>query len=143
MKKSIKKKLIDWGGVSDRITIGKVYQLEGDIFKDNGGFMRGALCGLWEDIEDTSVEHTSGDSCDYYKAQVDNPISIDEPYIAECYDLIKALNLTWEEANIFKEIWRTGNARNGNGKKGNTDLRAAQKIKFFAKQNLKFIELGK
>ena len=104
-----------------------------------------------------------GGSSDYYKVMVDNPVSegitfdcngievsieddyafVQEPYMAECYDIIIALNLTWDEANMFKEIWRTANERNGNGKPGNTPLRGAEKVMFFASQNLINVKLEK
>jgi hypothetical protein len=38
--------------------------------------------------------------------------------------------------NIFKEIWRTANARKGNAKKGHTFMRAAEKIYHYASRIL-------
>ena len=45
--------------------------------------------------------------------------------------------LNFDEANIFKEIWRTANARKGNAKQGQNDLRAAEKIYHYAGRILK------
>lgn len=73
----------------------------------------------------------SGGSCDYYIVDVECPQHL-KPYKAECGDIVDALQLTPNEANIFKEIWRTANARKGKRKKGNTTLRAAEKIQFYA-----------
>jgi len=131
-----------------------------------------ALDEYWDDMRGGFVNEErynfkdatdTGGSSDYYKVMVDNPVSegitfdcngievsieddyafVQEPYMAECYDIIIALNLTWDEANMFKEIWRTANERNGNGKPGNTPLRGAEKVMFFASQNLINVKLEK
>ena len=47
----------------------------------------------------------SGGSCDYYKVKIKSPTTAKEPYIAECNDVIEALNMTYAEANIFKELF--------------------------------------
>ena len=79
----------------------------------------------------------SGGSCDYYKVAVSNPTTAGNPtYVAECNDMIEALDMTYAEANMFKEIWRTAAARTlGKVKEGNTTKRGAEKILFFAKRN--------
>lgn len=81
---------------------------------------------------------TSGGSCDYYRVTIDNPTTeAQEKYTAECNDVIEALNMTYAEANMFKEIWRSASARTlGKKKAGHTSLRGAEKIEFFAKRNL-------
>lgn len=77
----------------------------------------------------------SGLSCSYYEVQVNYPIKDDkQPYLAECGDITEALEMTPHEANIFKEIWRSAAARQGRKKKGNTPLRSAEKILFFAQR---------
>ena len=74
----------------------------------------------------------------YYLVQVEHPQREDQqPYQAECEDIIEALELTFDEGNIFKEIWRSANARKGNGKPGNTELRGAEKIFHYAGRILK------
>lgn len=45
--------------------------------------------------------------------------------------------MNFDEGNIFKEIWRNCNARMGNGKPGNTELRAAEKIYHYASRILR------
>ena len=77
---------------------------------------------------------SSGGRVNYYLAQVKYPQREDQPpYQAECEDIIDALDLTFDEANIFKEIWRTANERtHGLGKAGNTPLRSAQKLVHYA-----------
>ena len=76
---------------------------------------------------------SSGGLNNYYLVKVDKPQrSTQAPYQAECEDIIEALELTFDEGNIFKEIWRSANARKGNGKPGNTPLRGAEKILHYA-----------
>lgn len=75
------------------------------------------------------IEENSGGSCDYYVKFVEFPMADNkQPYLAECGDLIEALEMTPNEANIFKEIWRTAAARQGKKKKGHTEVRAAEKL---------------
>lgn len=77
-------------------------------------------------------EHGGG-RVNYYLVQVKDPQREDqEPYQAECEDIIEALELNFDEGNIFKEIWRSANARKGNGKPGNTAIRGAEKILHYA-----------
>lgn len=56
----------------------------------------------------------------YYRVQVGSPISAEvQPYVAECADIIEALNMTFNEGEAFKAIWRLAAARQGRGKAGN------------------------
>ena len=81
---------------------------------------------------------SGGGLTNYYLVYVGYPQRNKQPpYIAECEDIIEALNLNFDEANIFKEIWRTANARKGNAKQGQNDLRAAEKIYHYAGRILK------
>jgi hypothetical protein len=77
----------------------------------------------------TSVED-SGLRVNYYLVFVADPQREGQPpYMAECEDIIEALNMNFDEANIFKELWRTANERtHGKGKAGNNPIRAAQKL---------------
>jgi hypothetical protein len=85
-----------------------------------------------QNMNDKTTEN-SGGSCSYYVTDIEHPWSADrEPYTTECGDIIDALEMTPDEANIFKEVWRKAAARQGKRKKGNTPLRSAEKIKFFA-----------
>ena len=83
------------------------------------------------------IKENSGGFVNYYLVQVTHPQRAEqEPYQAECEDIIEALELTFNEANIFKEIWRNARARQGVIKEGNTDLRSAQKIVHYANRIL-------
>lgn len=79
----------------------------------------------------------SGGSCDYYRVLIEYPTTEDqEKYIAECNDVIEALDMTYAEANMFKEIWRTAAARTlGKLKEGHDVIRGADKVEFFAVRN--------
>jgi hypothetical protein len=81
----------------------------------------------------------SGGRVNYYLAPIAHPQREEQvPYTAECEDIIDYLEMTPDEANIFKELWRTCNERtHGKGKEGNTPLRAAQKYVHYSGRNLK------
>lgn len=56
----------------------------------------------------------------YYQVEVETPIDLaSTPYVAECADIIEALNMTFNEGEAFKAIWRLAAARQGRGKPGN------------------------
>lgn len=75
------------------------------------------------------AEESTGLRVNYYLVKVDHPQREDQvAYQAECEDIIDALELNFDEANIFKEIWRIARQRQGTGKAGNTPLRAAEKM---------------
>lgn len=80
----------------------------------------------------------TGGRVNYYSALVSHPQREDEePYVAECEDIIESLELNFDEANIFKEIWRSANARKGNGKPGHTAIYGAEKIHHYAQRILR------
>lgn len=80
----------------------------------------------------------SGGKVNYYLVYVAHPQREEQPaYQAECEDIIEALELNPDEANIFKEIWRGANARKHNGKPGHTALYGAEKIKHYAERILR------
>lgn len=54
-------------------------------------------------------------------------------YTAVCDDIILALNMTFQEGEVFKATWRKAAARLGNGKPGNTALYNAQKVTHYGK----------
>lgn len=73
----------------------------------------------------------TGGRVNYYLAQIDHPQRADQgvqPYQAECEDIIEALAMNPDEANIFKAVWRSAAARQGNGKPGQKALYDAEKI---------------
>lgn len=80
----------------------------------------------------------SGGSCEYYRVFITDPTSAakQSPYTAECNDIIEALDMTYAESNMFKEIWRSAAGRTlGKKKLGHSDKRGADKIVFFANRN--------
>ena len=80
----------------------------------------------------------SGGFVNYYLVSVTHPQRSEQPaYVAECEDIIEALCMNPDEANIFKELWRTCNARLNNGKPGNTELRAAEKYAHYSNRLLR------
>lgn len=63
------------------------------------------------EIRSTAPEK-SGGSVNYYKVQINDPTSgSNNSYMAECNDIIEALNMNYTEGNIFKAIWRMAAAR--------------------------------
>jgi hypothetical protein len=76
----------------------------------------------------------TGGSSDYYKLRIDKPTSGGEPYIAECNDIIEALQMTYAEGNVLKAVWRHALARRGIGKQGNTLQYEADKTEFFGRR---------
>lgn len=99
----------------------------------------------WELIENRPLEETSvkeekpedsGGSCEYYRVHIPKPTTAISSYVAECNDVIETLGMTYAEANMFKEIWRSAAARTlGRLKAGHSEQRGAEKIEFFAKRN--------
>lgn len=84
------------------------------------------------------MSEASGGFNNYYLVKVDFPQREEqEPYQAECEDIIEALELTFDEGNIFKEIWRSANARKLNGKPGHRVTYGADKIVHYALRNQK------
>lgn len=77
-------------------------------------------------------EYTGG-SVSYYSVEVAHPTTEGRtPYIAECNDLIEALQMNYAEANVLKALWRICAARRGLSKRGYTDgVYDAEKINFF------------
>lgn len=75
----------------------------------------------------------SGSRVNYYLAQVKNPQREEQPaYQAECEDIIQALGMTFDEGCLFKALWRTAAARQGNGKPGQSALYDAEKMHHYS-----------
>jgi len=82
-------------------------------------------------------EEYTGGSSSYYTVEVTNPTTPANPsYIAECNDIIEALQMDFAEGNAFKAIWRSCAARLGKQKKGHNSQYDWEKIKFFAERKL-------
>ena len=74
----------------------------------------------------------TGGSSSYYTVTVDRPTSGGEPYVAECNDIIEALNMEYDVANAFKAAWRIAALRQGKGKPGQDNpTYDAEKVVFF------------
>ena len=79
----------------------------------------------------------SGGLNNYYVVLIKNPQRVEqEPYQAECEDIIQALGMTFDEGCAFKAIWRNAAARMGNGKPGNTAVYDAEKLVHYANRIL-------
>lgn len=79
----------------------------------------------------------SGLAVDYYLCPVANPHRAEEPYVAECGDIIEALDMSFNEACAFKAIWRKAAERTlGLKKAGNDARRDAEKVIFYGKRQL-------
>lgn len=74
------------------------------------------------------TKQLTGGLVSYYLAQIQHPQRGGEPYLAECEDIIEELQMTPDEANIFKAIWRSAAARKGNGKPDHKALYDAEKV---------------
>lgn len=84
------------------------------------------------------AKELTGSLVDYYLVTVAHPQRENqEPYQAECEDIILALGLTFDEGCIFKSIWRRARARQGETKQGLTNVYEAEKIHHYAKRVLK------
>lgn len=91
----------------------------------------------------------TGGSSDYYKVFISYPTSegitfseyghefVQEPYMAECNDIIEALEMNYAEGNVFKALWRRAAKRLGNGKEGTSAIYDAEKMVFFSDRILK------
>ena len=88
------------------------------------------------------AETPSGGLNNYWLVDVKKPQRGGEPYQAEADDIIFALNMTFDEGEAFKAIWRTCTARLGYGKKDNTALYNAQKLVHRSKRILQRAELA-
>lgn len=81
------------------------------------------------------VAGLTGGSSDYYKVNVAMPTSGGEPYMAECNDIIEALAMEYDVANVFKAAWRVAALRQGHGKPGqDSAVYDGEKIVFFGQR---------
>lgn len=75
----------------------------------------------------------TGGKVNYYLAFVKFPQRETQgSYTAECEDIIEALGMTFDEGCLFKAIWRTAAARQGNGKPGQKAVYDAEKMVHYA-----------
>lgn len=84
----------------------------------------------------------TGGRVNYYLAPVSHPQREDQPaYVAECEDIIEALDMDFNEACEFKAIWRTAAARLGNGKPGQKALYDAEKRLHYAGRSVRQLRI--
>ena len=89
------------------------------------------------------MSELTGGRVNYYLAPVKHPQREDQPaYVAECEDIIQALDMDFNEACEFKAIWRTAAARQGNGKPGNKALYDAEKRLHYAGRSVRQLRLA-
>lgn len=75
----------------------------------------------------------TGGFSNYYLVRVEYPQRQEQPpYQAECEDIIRALGMDFDEGSLFKELWRSANARRGNGKPGHSAVYGAEKMVHYA-----------
>jgi hypothetical protein len=75
----------------------------------------------------------TGLKVNYYLVNVTHPQREDQPpYQAECEDIILALGMTFDEGCLFKALWRSAAARQGNGKPGHKAIYDAEKMVHYA-----------
>lgn len=77
-----------------------------------------------------SPETSSGGDNDYWVANITDPKRL-KPYKAECEDLIELFQMSFQEGEAFKALWRNGQMRIGKGKPDDSHLRNAEKVAHF------------
>lgn len=81
----------------------------------------------------TGSSPLTGGRVNYYLVAVPHPQREDQPpYTAECEDIIQALGMTFDEGCLFKALWRSAAARQGNAKPGTSDVYDAEKMVHYA-----------
>lgn len=80
-----------------------------------------------------SPNKLTGGRVNYYLVNVTHPQRENQPaYQAECEDIIQALGMTFDEGCLFKALWRSAAARQGNSKPGSSDVYDAEKMVHYA-----------
>ena len=97
-----------------------------NYFKDDDGTWRPSCLAEWE--EEHTGEHTGGSSS-YYDLEVGGTT-------IKCLDIIEGLDMSYNEGNILKAVWRIAAAKQGKKKKGNNMYYDSEKIVFFGERLL-------
>lgn len=79
------------------------------------------------------VKHSSGGDNDYWLLHIPSPKRL-EPYTVECEDIIEAMEMTFQEGEAFKALFRKCKTRMGDGKPGDTELRCSEKVAHFGQR---------
>lgn len=85
---------------------------------------------------------SNGGSVDYYRVVITCPNQAEEPYTAECGDIIEALGMDFNEGCAFKALWRKAAARTLGKEKDNYAGQKydTQKAAFYTNRSLKLIK---
>ncbi|MCM2973797.1 hypothetical protein [Larsenimonas suaedae] len=83
--------------------------------------------GLSLEMEAGPEFTSSGGDNDYWLVNINDPKRL-EPYKAECEDIIENLEMTFQEGEAFKALWRKCKLRLGDGKPGDTEVRNSEKV---------------
>jgi hypothetical protein len=75
---------------------------------------------------------SSGGNTDYYTVKITHPKRLEVSEV-ECEDIIRHLNMTFDEGEAFKAIWRNAALRMGGGKPGDTEIRNGEKVEHYGK----------
>jgi len=81
----------------------------------------------------TDQQQSSGSDNDYWLADIKDPKRL-QPYKAECEDLIEYFQMSFQEGEAFKALWRNGMLKLGFGKPGDSAVRNAEKVHHFGKR---------
>jgi len=84
-------------------------------------------------MQDVEPKESSGGDNDYWLLHIPNPKRL-VPYVVECEDIIEAMEMTFQEGEAFKALFRKCKIRMGNGKPGDSELRCSQKVAHFGKR---------
>lgn len=94
-------------------------------------------------MDQKAATKLTGGRVNYYLVNVAHPQREDQPaYQAECEDIIQALGMTFDEGCLFKALWRSAAARQGNGKPGSSDIYDGEKMVHYAGRVLRHRKLN-
>lgn len=82
-------------------------------------------------------QEATGGFVNYYLVYVEHPQRDVPSYQAECEDIIQALGMDFNEGCLFKALWRSAAARQGNEKPGHKAIYDAEKMVHYANRILR------
>lgn len=95
----------------------------------------------WTKIPGDAKPKLTGGRVNYYLVKVEHPQREgQDPYQAECEDIIQALGMDFNEGCLFKALWRSANARKGNGKPDHKATYDAEKMVHYATRILRELQ---
>ncbi|GEK52337.1 hypothetical protein [Vreelandella venusta] len=99
------------------------------IFEENLSPIKVTHPGSASLVETQEATSSGGDN-DYWIAEITDPKRL-APCLVECEDLIELFQMSFQEGEAFKALWRNGQMRIGKGKPDDSHLRNAQKVRHF------------